>query len=384
MGEYLNVIATSEMILGMEREPEFYFEPVEPLFRKADLVFGHLETPHTDRPEYQGVFMTPPSPMKNLPGLTYAHFDGITLAGNPIYAYGPPGVEDTVNWLDEHGIAHAGAGMNIDEARKPMILERGGVRFGILSYDSVGQRHAAATSRKPGCAYVDILTHYEPGKFPGAAPKVYTFPEPQSLEAMREDIRALRPRCDVLIVVLHMGMGMQEQVLADYEYQLPREAINEGADLIITNHAHVLKGMEFYKGVPIYHCLCNLVTVFPWHIHHMFKEEPETTLNKSRIRPRSGYSKSWLDLNTPNYPFPHYSRKSMIAALRVDPSTKKIVRAAFHPVYIDTEGRPILTGRSERGEEIFSYMEKITQGANLNARYVWDGDEIVALPPDDM
>jgi poly-gamma-glutamate synthesis protein (capsule biosynthesis protein) len=381
MADFFDIAATSEMILGMEREPEFYFAPVEPLLREAALVFGHLETPHTDRPEYQGVFMTPPAPMKNLSGLTYAHFDAVTLAGNPIFSYGNPGIEDTVAWLDEHNIAHTGAGMNIDEARVPMILEREGVKFGFLSYDSVGQKHAAATARKAGCAYVDILTHFEPGRFPGAAPSVYTFPEPQSLEAMREDIRALRPQCDILVVVLHMGMGMQEMVLADYEYQLPREAINEGADLIVTNHAHVLKGMEFYKGVPIYHCLCNLVTVFPWQIHHMFTEEPLTTLNQSRLRPRSGYSKTWLDLNTPNYPFPHASRKSMLGTLRVDAKAKKIVRAGFHPIYIDKEGRPIPVGRSERGEEIFAYMEKITKGAKLNAHYQWDSDVIVALPP---
>ncbi|MDR1179782.1 MAG: CapA family protein, partial [Spirochaetales bacterium] len=171
MAKRLTMIAASEMILGMrDKSPEWYFEPVEPLFKNADLVFGHLETPHTERPEYQGVFMTPPSPMKNIEVLKYAHFSGVTLAGNPIFAYGPPGVEDTVNWLDANGIAHCGAGMNIDEARKPMILERDGVKFGFLSYDSVGQMGAAATGRKAGGAYVDVLTHYAAGRFPGAPP----------------------------------------------------------------------------------------------------------------------------------------------------------------------------------------------------------------------
>jgi poly-gamma-glutamate synthesis protein (capsule biosynthesis protein) len=147
----------------------------------------------------------------------------------------------------------------------------------------------------------------------------------------------------------------------------------------VTNHAHVIKGMEFYKGVPIYHSLCNLVTVFPYHIHHMFTEEPETTLNKSLLRPRSGYSKVWLDLETPNYPFPKVSRKSMIGKIEVE--DKKVVQVGFYPVYIDKEGRPILQTKNDAlGQEVHDYMVKVTAGAHLNAAYEWKGDnEIVAF-----
>ena len=377
MGKQINMLATGELILNMEENPTYYFEHVKELFDSADLVVGHLENMHTDRPYRQGGYVAPTSPMKNIVGVKYAGFDIVTLASNATYMSGPPGIEDTISWLDENGIAHVGAGMDITEARKPRILEREGVKFGFLSYNCLGG-DAAAAHEKPGCAYVDIVTYYHPPMFPGGKPVTYTFAERHSLEAMREDIRALRPICDVLVVAIHAGMGFDEGVLADYEYHVPREAINAGADLILANHSHVLKAIEFYRGVPIYHCLCNLVTVFPWHVHRMFMQEEQTTLNRSRIRPRSGYSKHWLNMEHPNYPFPDISLNSIIGKILVDADTKKITQIGFIPVRINNEGQPIPVGNDELGRGVVEYMEKVTKIAECNAKYKWDGDEVIA------
>ena len=374
MGKKLTMLAASEMILSMEGDPCYYFEPVEKLFAEADLVFGHLEAPHTDRPNYQGQYIAPAAPMKNIVGLKYAHFDAVTLAGNPTFSYGEPGVEDTIKWLEENGIGHVGAGMNIDEARRPLILEREGVKFGFLSYDSTAFR-SAANPAKAGAAYVDIITYHRSTSFPGGRPTTMTFIEPWSLEAMREDIRALRSKCDILTVVLHKGLGFSSE-LADYEYLLPRHAIDEGADLIVANHSHVLKPVEFYKDVPIYHCLGNLVCVFPWEVHSMFHVQPETTLGKSKVRPRgTGAARAILDPDAPNYPFP--SKEAMIGKIIVDVDEKKIVDARILPLYINNEGQPIVHGRDDKGETVLATMERVTAENGLNGKYKWDGDEIV-------
>ena len=379
MGKKLTVLAASELILGMEDgDPFTPFHAVKDMFNEADLVFAHLEHMHTKRPMVQGAHVAPPPSFENIEALEYAHFDAVVLAGNPTYMSGAPGVEDTIKWLDDHGIGHVGAGMNIDEARKPLILEREGVKFGFLAVNCLGGE-TAANLRKPGAAYVDIITYYNAPQFPGARAQGLTFIEPHSLEALKEDIRALRPQCDVLTVVLHKGMGLTDEViLADYEYELPRHCINEGADLIISNHAHLLKAMEFYKGVPIYHCIGNLVTVFPYYVHRMFMQEPQTTLNRSKLRPRSGYNLSWMNLDAPNFPFPDAGRKSMIGKIVVDAETKKIVQVGFHPIYIDRDGHPIPVGKSALGQKVFDYMVKVTEGAYGNAKFKWDGDEVIA------
>jgi hypothetical protein len=155
--------------------PEFYFDLVAPSLKGADLVVAHLEVAHTTRPAAPGAMTAPPP--DNLRGIPYSGISAVTLAGNAIMAYGVPGVVDTLDWLQKHHVPYTGAGMNIDEARRPLILERGGVRFGFLSYNGVSGTQSGATSTRPGNAYVDIITHYEPGFFPGDSPKIFTFPE---------------------------------------------------------------------------------------------------------------------------------------------------------------------------------------------------------------
>ena len=385
MGKKLSVLAAGELILSMDdvkcKDSNYYFEPVKDLFEKSDLVFAHLESPHTDRPNYQGTYVAKAPEMRNIKGIKYGNIDAITMAANPTFTYGQPGVEDTIKWLDENGIGHVGAGLNIDEARKPLIMERDGVKFGFLSYDCTSTVRSAASPIKAGAAYVDIVTYYRAPSFPGEkAAATMTFIERWSLEAMREDIRALRPKCDVLIVAIHKGLGFATE-MADYEYELPRHAIEEGADLIVANHSHVLKAMEFYKGVPIYHCTGNLVTVFPWDTHSMFFEDPETTLGKSKVRPRAaGNFLSILDMDAPNYPFP--SKEAIIGKLIVDADTKKIEEVRLLPVYMNNEGQPIVHGNDEKGRMVFDTMVRVTEQSKLNAKFKWDGDEVVVYCDD--
>jgi poly-gamma-glutamate synthesis protein (capsule biosynthesis protein) len=169
---------------------------------------------------------------------------------------------------------------------------------------------------------------------------------------------------------------MTEITLTDYEREVPHAAIDAGADLIVGNHTHVLRGVEFYQGKPIFHCLGNLVTVFRWSDHHMFKQpDPESTLTKSRLRGGKGSSRSWIDLEYPCYPFPPVARKSIIAKCVI--AGDKISRISYLPVLINKKGQPEILKNDTRGQEVFDYMDKITQGAGLNARYDWDGDEVV-------
>jgi hypothetical protein len=353
--------------------PEFYFEQVAPAFKKADLVFAHLELAHTKN--YKGARGYAPRPVDNLRGIPYAGIHAVSMGFG-----GEDTIMDTSEWLDEHKIAHVGSAMNINEARKPLIIERDGTRFGYLFFQCV---HAyAAGFNRPGAGYVDIISNYLAGAMPGSPSTPYTAAEHWSLEAMREDIRALRPKCDVLSVAIHMGRHYyQEVILHDYEFQVSYAAIDAGADIIIGNHAHQLSGVEFYKGKPIIHCVGNLVAAFPWS-DEMPEPEPETILTKSKIRGRYGISprNDWPDLETlkreyPTYPFPAFARKSMLVKCVVDKG--KIARLSYIPLFINPQSQPEIVKHNALGQEIFDYMEKVTRAEGLNAKYEWDGDEVV-------
>ena len=379
--EKLTVIATGELMLCMEDDSEPYFAPTAPHLQAADLVIGHLEFMHTRNPQPAWDNRLPAPDPDKLRGLLAGNFSAVTLAGNPAYTYGPPGIRDTIAWLDEHGIGHTGAGMTIDEAVKPWIVERNGQKVGLLSYDCIGVEANAASETKPGVAYVDIITHYEPGRITAGPPQIYTWPEPYSLAAMAEEIRALRAECDVVLVALHMGLvhfaaARNEIVLAEYERAVSRAAIDAGADMIIGNHAHVLKGIEFYRGKPILYCLGNFVTAFPWESHFAFRRpEKLTTRQKSRLRERPGSAAEHIDPAYPNYPFPQASRKALL--LKAEFTAGARSRLSYAPCLVNPKGVPEPVNRTDGGQDVFDYMRRATRGASLNAAYEWDGDEVV-------
>ena len=96
--------------------------------------------------------------------------------------------------------------MNITEARRPALIERKGVRFGMVAYNTVGPRESWARADKPGAAYVRVLTHYELDvAVPGGRPKTYTFCDPEDLEAMAGQLDEIRADCDVVVALLSQG-----------------------------------------------------------------------------------------------------------------------------------------------------------------------------------
>ena len=157
----VRLLLVGDLILD-EPDPDSFFEPSRELLCSADLVVGQVEVPHTDRGVPSSVDVpAPPAEPAHLAALTRAGLGVATLAGNHIFDSGPNGVEDTIAALHELGIATAGAGMNLSEARRPAVVERQGMTVGVLSYNCVGPRESRATSRKAGAAPLEVLTHYE-------------------------------------------------------------------------------------------------------------------------------------------------------------------------------------------------------------------------------
>ena len=257
------VFATGDIIVD-EPDPYSFFEPSRELLSSGDFVIGQIEVPHTDRGEANSTDIpAPPAAPENLNPLKDCGFNLCTTCGNHAHDNGVPGIVDTLDKLRSLGIAVTGTGRNIQEAKTPAIAERKGIRVGLIGYNAVGPREGWATSHKAGVSYVQILTHHEPSPraTPGLPARVYTFTEPDSVEEMQEEIRAARKECDVLFVALHKGMVHTHAELQMYEKPLAHAAIDAGADAVIGHHAHILRGIEVYRGKPIYHNLGNFVCV---------------------------------------------------------------------------------------------------------------------------
>ncbi len=370
----MKLLAVGDLILD-QPQIESYFDRVAPTLRSGDLVIGQGEVVFTSRgvSTFAELMPSPPIDPANMNGFSYAGFNVITLAGNHIWDSGAPGIEDTVTGLRERGIAVTGAGMNIDEARIPAIIERDGVRFGFLSYNCVGPRGSWAAPDKPGCAYVQIISDYQlEMSNPGGPPTCYTFAEPGSLKAMEDDVKSLRPLCDVLVVSFHKGLLTVPAKLAMYDLEVSHAAIDAGADLILGHHAHILKGIEFYRGKAIFHGLGNFVTVTP-----ALTAEGETNWGikqaMMKMADMFGYTP---DLDDPTYPFHPDGKKTIIAKCTIEDG--RITQVGYIPSLISKQGQPEVLKHDARGQQIFDYMDHITRKAGLSARFEWDGDEVVA------
>jgi poly-gamma-glutamate capsule biosynthesis protein CapA/YwtB (metallophosphatase superfamily) len=376
----LTMLAVGDVILHGEPPAEPFFDLVAPVLRSADVVVGQLEIPLTSRPviTYVDLYFgsTRLADAGNISALSYSGFNVMHLAGNHIWDSGAPGIEDTIAGLRDSGIDYCGAGMNIDEARRPAVIERDGTRFGFLSYNCTGPIGSWATMNKPGCAYVHIITAYEQ-QWPvvGGYPTIYTFAEPDSLKAMVDDIQKLRPLCDVLVVHFHKGWGFVPVRLTMYDQQVSYAAIDAGADLVLGDHAHILKGIEHYKGKAIFHNLGDFVTrmgefrgeptrIDPWRQKLRATSDggpfffgPSGT--KSVASERGGLEQ----------------RLSIIAKFVIDDG--HISQLSYIPCLLDEKGKPEILKNDERGQKVFDYLNNITKGAGLNTRYEWKGDEVL-------
>ncbi|MDO9534918.1 MAG: CapA family protein [Bacillota bacterium] len=360
----MSMLAVGDIILGPDAGS--YFTYAAPVLKKGDVVVGQLEVPYTTRnPDAVALGRDP----EVLNALISVGFDVVTLAGNHIWDAGIEGIEDTAKWLKKHNIAFVGGGMNIDEARSPVIIERNGTRFGFLSYNCVGPKETWAASNRPGCAYVHIITHYELDyATPGGPPAIYTWAEPDTLNAMIDDIQKLRPLCDVLMVSLHKGIGHTPAKLAAYEKQVSYAAIDAGADFIAGHHAHILRGIEFYKGKAIFHGLCNMVAYVPSLAP---QDDQDSQSWAKRRREIFGFEP---DPEYPTYPFHPEAKYTIIAKCTIE--DKEITEVSYYPCKINKQGHPEVFKKDSEGKEVFDYMNKITREAGLNGVCEWRGDEI--------
>jgi poly-gamma-glutamate capsule biosynthesis protein CapA/YwtB (metallophosphatase superfamily) len=370
----LKLMLVGDLILD-EPEPDTFFECAHSTLQEADVLVGHVEVPHTHRGrEITSDVPAPPSNPDNLAALNRAGFQVATLAGNHIFDAGPDGVEDTLATLRQLGIATTGAGMHLPEAREPAMVVCQGLRVGTLSYNCVGPKESWANEKKAGCAYVQVITHYElDHATPGGPPRIYTFAEPESMDSMLVDIEKLRREVDVLIVALHKGIVHTPAVLAMYERPLAKAAIDAGADIIVGHHAHILRGIEVYKGRPIYHGLGNFVTVTR-ALNIEQNPSPKRLEWARRRRELFGFEP---DPNYPTYPFHPEARNAMIAVCEI--GAEGVRKAGFIPCWVNPKGQPEICGDDARGRVVVSYIEQITMKAALRANFRWDGNWICFL-----
>jgi poly-gamma-glutamate capsule biosynthesis protein CapA/YwtB (metallophosphatase superfamily) len=344
-------------------DPDHWLAGIAPLIESADLAIGHLEVPHTRRgTELKGDVPAPGADPDALFALRRAGFDAVTLAGNHIADQGADGIEDTLAALDRAGIVACGAGKDLEHARRPAWLACGDRRVALLSYNCVGPEAGWAAVTRAGCAYLPLATADGGAVTPLATLSMSA----AARDILTADIAAVRSAADLVIVAMHKGIVHTPVRLAEYERPIAHAAIDAGADIVIGHHAHIVRGIEIYRGKPVFHGLGNgcVVTraLAPEQSH------PDRAAWAKRRRQLFGFTPD------PAYtlaPFHPEAVNAMLGVVTWRPG--EALESAIVPVYVEPPGRPVAAS-SEQAGQVVDYIAEITQGAGLPAVRFARGD----------
>ena len=350
----LDLLFTGDLILDVP-QPDYWLDGIAARVRRADISIGHVEVPHTRRAaQMRSDIAAPGADPDNIAAIGRAGFRAVTLAGNHIADCGAEGIADTIDALDAAGVAHAGAGADLASASQPCVVENGGTRVAILSYNCVGPEEGWATSTRAGCAHVRIRTADGSAVNPRAP---LTVPDEDSLAQMAADIRSARAVASRVIVSLHKGIVHTPVTLAPYERAVAHAAIDAGADVVVGHHAHILRGIEVYRGKPVFHGLGNGCVV----TRALSPDTDDATRAEwaRRRREMFGFTPD------PAYylaPFHPQAVHAMLGCVRIqDDGT---MAAGFAAVHVDPPGRPRMCSDAE-AEVVARYVAEITTGAGL-------------------
>ena len=286
-----------------------------------------------------------------------AGFHAVTLAGNHIADCGAEGIADTVAALDAAGIAHCGAGANLEAARRPCHRRSRRHAASRCSATTAWVRRNRGPRRRapaaPSCASTRRMDRAS------LRARRCSTPNAESLaRCCAPTFARARADAQLVIVALHKGIVHTPAVLAPYERAVAHAAIDAGADVVVGHHAHILRGIEIHRGKPIFHGLGNGCVVTR-------ALSPDTDDPGARrlgtTPPRDVRLHAGSGVLPRAVPSPGRERDAGMRA-RCRPTAR--CRAGFVPVHVEPPGRPRLCSDAE-ARDVVRYVEEITVAAGL-------------------
>ena len=336
------LILTGDVNLMNVDDPLVPFARVRDTFQAADLVFANLECclyqpPRGHSFHNEGFFADPAVAGETL---RLAGIGAVGLANN--VNYGEAAILASIAMLDAIGMPHAGAGASLAAARAPVLLQRGGLRFGCLQRSSVyWPTNHEAGPHDPGIAVIRGHTAYQipmhggspPANRPGLPPQIVTWADRDYLRWFADDMAALRAQADIVVASCHWGVGRE---VLQYMREIAHAAVDAGADIVIGHGPHYSLPVEVYHGKPIFYGLGS----FSFHTGHGGRRHGD-----------------WLGM-----------------MVRAACAGGAIERVAFQFVRHDERNRTVLRTLAE---EAAAFDQIAQESAALGAELAADGDEAV-------
>ncbi len=204
-------------------------EQVAEQLREADIAFGNLECPLSTvgahQPSGACIFRADPQTVKVL---VLGGFDIVSLANNHTLNSGKAALMQTLDHLEEAGIAYVGAARDKERGSEPTFFAVGDIRVGFMAYTDLSFSHGSYSK-------VD-----------------------RELTRLRAQIQEAKNNCNLLIVSYHWGEEYRRNPTSR-QVQVAHATIEAGADVVLGHHPHVLEGVEIYQTKPILYSMGNFI-----------------------------------------------------------------------------------------------------------------------------
>jgi len=272
----------------------------------GDVSIANQETQFFDLKAFRGYAPGSPYDLLGEPALATdlkaIGIDMVSTANNHGDDWGVEGLRETTRLLDAAGIVHAGDGATLADAQAPryFVTPKGRValiattstfRPGAKAQDAMGDvparpgisglrlreitivrrqaldqlRAAAGRSKADGDLVEMINTRfaqqieqvYRAGAAPGFSYEMNSFDR----DAILRNIRKGKDNADLAVFAIHAhenADGMDDLAIglpADFLVSLAHDAVDAGADVVMGGGPHSLRGIEIYRGKPIFYGL---------------------------------------------------------------------------------------------------------------------------------
>jgi poly-gamma-glutamate synthesis protein (capsule biosynthesis protein) len=212
---------------------KFPFLKIEKDLKEADILFGNLEGPISDKGQKVGSIYSFRMDPKAIDGLLFSGFDVLSVANNHMFDYGREAMEDTFFRLKETRIDYVGGGFNEAEAYAPKIKEINGTKIAFLDFTNLGSPYWEAKENRSGIAWLDK-------------------------ERLENSIKEAKKKSDIIIVSMHFGDEYKTSPTPGQK-ELARLAVDSGANLVIGHHPHVIQPVEKYQEGYVAYSLGNFI-----------------------------------------------------------------------------------------------------------------------------
>ncbi len=355
------VTGVGDMIFNQQIStlPEPHHRQLLRLMQEADIAYGNLELSLNDHPEAQIPFYNFRAPTAFVWELAAIGVNLVSMANNHALDFGPEGLRDCLRALDHASVDHAGAGLTLAAARAPATtrVQSQTTRFALLSTMRYWTaRYRCADPASPCLATIDpaeILVAR-----PDGTVETVEGPLAADVQAMEDDVVLAARHHDLVVVALHnhdrshhRAYGIQDTTPANDEVMY-RRAVDAGADLVIGTGPHVLRGVEIYRGAPIFYSLEDFI----------YQYRTPDRIPVDLVHQRDGEIARPPNVSVWDRRDPREVFEGVMLRLTVNAGALR--RVELIPVTIDDEGPlygvPRLASDA-RGQEILARVERLSE-----------------------